>query len=240
MFDGMVGNNMVKDKLKAFILHFLISVALMFMATIVIFFVWYPSPYHHLFHVETIFFMMVAIDIILGPLLTLIVYKKGKKTLNADLTIIVMVQLLAFLWGFWQISTARPAWLVLYKDTIYAVSPSLINNQQQKQMSVFKQNWGKPKLVMVDNHQPMTEVIFSEQKYQPYTAEQAKQYLLPLSQVKDYQPKLYDQIRLTHPKAKAYFPIVTEASMDIPLLLMDSHAQPIATTLAKFDDAQTK
>ena len=48
--------------------------------------------------------MSEKIDVILGPLLTLLVYKQGKKTLLFDLTVIVLLQISALGYGLWTIS----------------------------------------------------------------------------------------------------------------------------------------
>ena len=52
--------------------------------------------------------MLLAIDVIVGPLLSLLVYKEGKKTLKMDLSIIVLVQILAMSYGVYVIAQSRP------------------------------------------------------------------------------------------------------------------------------------
>ncbi len=46
-----------------------------------------------------IFLLLLLIDVVLGPLLTLIVYKKGKRTLVMDLAVIAALQLAALTYG---------------------------------------------------------------------------------------------------------------------------------------------
>lgn len=52
--------------------------------------------------------LALAVDIVLGPCLTFCVYKKGKKGLLFDLTLIFTLQLAAFGYGFWTMVQQRP------------------------------------------------------------------------------------------------------------------------------------
>ena len=56
--------------------------------------------------------MLLAIDVILGPLLGLLVYKEGKKSLKFDLSVIILIQIAALCYGVFSIEQGRPAWLV--------------------------------------------------------------------------------------------------------------------------------
>ena len=48
-------------------------------------FVWYPQPLFRAVGGQDIFLMLLAIDMVLGPMLTLVVFKSGKKSLKSDL-----------------------------------------------------------------------------------------------------------------------------------------------------------
>jgi hypothetical protein len=50
--------------------------------TIVVFFIWYPTPLASAEGVIYIFYMILIVDIIIGPLLSLLVYKGSKKNLK--------------------------------------------------------------------------------------------------------------------------------------------------------------
>jgi len=62
-----------------------------------VFLVWYLIPLASAEGVTTIFLMLLAIHVILGLLLSLQVYKEGKK-LRIDLSIIVLIQVTVSLW----------------------------------------------------------------------------------------------------------------------------------------------
>jgi hypothetical protein len=102
--------------LKAAAIHLLISVAIALLSLALVYGVWYPAPLDAALGVGTIFLMLLAIDITLGPLLTLVVYKPLKSSLKFDLTVIACVQLVALLYGLYTVGSARPAYMVFTID----------------------------------------------------------------------------------------------------------------------------
>lgn len=103
-------------RLKAFFIHLLLSILISLAALFLVFAVWYPAPLHHALAVTRIFFLLIIVDVTLGPVLTLIVYKSGKSTLFFDLSIIAALQLSALAYGVWVVAEGRPAWLVFNID----------------------------------------------------------------------------------------------------------------------------
>lgn len=102
----------VSKRIRFFLGHLLISIAIVLLATYLIFGLWYPQPLDKALGVSFIFMMMITIDVIVGPLLSLVVYKEGKKTLKMDLSVIIAVQVLAFTYGMYNLMQGRPVWLV--------------------------------------------------------------------------------------------------------------------------------
>ena len=52
--------------------------------------------------------LIVSIDLILGPLLTLIIFNPKKSSLKFDLCVIALVQIAALAYGTWTIHSSRP------------------------------------------------------------------------------------------------------------------------------------
>jgi hypothetical protein len=93
-------------------IHLLISLLIVgSVATYVIYF-WYPIPLLPMAKADVLLLMVGGIDLIVGPLLTLIVYKHGKKTLKMDLTVIVLIQTLFLGSGLYTLFASRPVYLV--------------------------------------------------------------------------------------------------------------------------------
>ena len=103
-------------RFKAFSIHLLLSVLVALAALFWVFTVWYPEPLHQALAVTHIFLLLIVVDIILGPMLTLVVYKSAKTTLVFDLAVIAALQLSALAYGLWTVAEGRPAWLVFNVD----------------------------------------------------------------------------------------------------------------------------
>lgn len=75
---------------------------------------WFPPPYHQLSGGLHLLGMVLVIDVVLGPLLTLLVYRptKSRKELLLDFTLIALLQLGALGYGIWTVYMARPVHLV--------------------------------------------------------------------------------------------------------------------------------
>lgn len=92
--------------------HFFLSVCVAILLLSLVFLVWYPAPLEKALGVADIFLLIIGIDVVLGPLLTLIVAKQGKKTLKFDLLVVVVVQFAALLYGLHVVSQGRPVWII--------------------------------------------------------------------------------------------------------------------------------
>ncbi|MGB5275724.1 MAG: hypothetical protein WBO73_16375 [Gammaproteobacteria bacterium] len=99
---------------QAFLAHLWISVVIFAAVLYFIIFQWYASYYFHIDGgyrgIATIF----LVDIVLGPGLTLLVFRPGKPGLKFDMSVIVAIQVLALGWGIWWVYSERPALTVFY------------------------------------------------------------------------------------------------------------------------------
>ena len=104
------------SRFKASGIHLILSILIAFVMLVLVFGVWYPGGYYKLLGVGNIYFILMGVDVCLGPLLTLAVYKEGKKGLKFDLVIIATVQFLALIYGASVVFKARPVFNVLQTD----------------------------------------------------------------------------------------------------------------------------
>lgn len=98
-------------RLRAFVLHLVLSLSVACACAVLVFRVWHPAPLDAAVGVTGIFLMMLGIDAVLGPLLTLAVAKEGKKSLKFDLSVIILLQLAALLYGLHSIAFNRPVYV---------------------------------------------------------------------------------------------------------------------------------
>lgn len=111
------------DRLKASAVHLCASLVVAALAATLVFGVWYPYPYSEISGGRELFWLVVSVDVILGPLITLAVFnrKKPLAELKRDLLIVVLLQLGALGYGLWTVSVARPVHLVFEIDRFRAV-----------------------------------------------------------------------------------------------------------------------
>jgi len=114
----------LRERLRAAGLHLLVCVAVVALVSALVFGAWYPSPMAHLFGVGAIMWIVVGVDVIVGPLFTLIVYDRRKPRLKWDLATIFVLQLAALAYGVHTLYVGRPAFVVLVKDRFEVTAPA--------------------------------------------------------------------------------------------------------------------
>ncbi len=103
-------------------IHLSLSIVVAILAMAVIFFVWYPGALARAQGVDRLILIMIGVDVVLGPLMTLIVFNPAKKHLWFDLTVIAGMQTVALLYGMAAIFSGRPAYVVFNVDRFDVVA----------------------------------------------------------------------------------------------------------------------
>jgi hypothetical protein len=103
-------------------IHLLISAAVSLAALAVMLLVWYPRPLFEAAGGAGLLFILVGVDVVIGPLITLIIFRAGKRGLRFDLCAIALLQSGALLYGTYIMFEARPVFLVLVKGQFEVVS----------------------------------------------------------------------------------------------------------------------
>jgi hypothetical protein len=103
-------------------------------------FVWYPSPYFAAAGGATLLTLLIGVDVVLGPLLTFVVFDPAKKSLVYDLAAIVMLQVAALVYGIHVMASARPAFVVYLRGGFDVVSASdvVTEGMAQAQLPEFR------------------------------------------------------------------------------------------------------
>jgi hypothetical protein len=107
---------------RAFAAHLAVSAIVVGIVCALIFLVWYPHPYFQAVGAWNVLRVLIGVDLVLGPLLTLVVYKPGKWGLKFDLAVIAIVQLAALLYGTTVIYTERPYYTVFAVDRFNVIA----------------------------------------------------------------------------------------------------------------------
>ncbi len=105
-------------RIKASLTHLLLSATVVSLAMLIVYLIWYPPPYAYTNNILLIIQILVAVDVVLGPVLTFVVFntKKPKRELKRDLGIIATVQLCALAYGLFTLYIQRPVYTVYAMD----------------------------------------------------------------------------------------------------------------------------
>ncbi|WP_423596414.1 TfpX/TfpZ family type IV pilin accessory protein [Roseateles sp. MS654] len=105
-------------RLRAAGIHLLSCLIVAACAAAVVLLVWYPWPYRIVSGGEDLLFLLMTVDVIMGPLITLAIFdlRKPRTELRRDLTIIVLLQLAALGYGLYAVYMSRPVVLALEVD----------------------------------------------------------------------------------------------------------------------------
>jgi hypothetical protein len=134
------------NRYHAFGWHLLISAAIGAALLGLCWFVWYPAPMLTALGGHEIFMLIVGIDVIVGPLLTLVVFNPAKRTLKFDLVVIAMLQISAAVYGVSTILEARPAYIASLGDAFHVVQATEVTDENLRKANTTLPWWG-PKLV---------------------------------------------------------------------------------------------
>ena len=109
---------------RAAAVHLLASVLVAVLAAALVFGIWYPYPYRELAGGRELFLIVVAVDVVCGPLLTLVLFnpRKSRRELFLDLSLVALVQLAALGYGLYTVAQARPVYLVFEVERFRVVS----------------------------------------------------------------------------------------------------------------------
>lgn len=106
---------------RAGFIHLLLSICVVGSVAAYVVYFWYPLALLPMAKADELLMMVGGIDLIVGPLLTLIVYKHGKKTLKFDLAVIALVQSVFLGMGLYTLFQSRPVYLVATDRMFYMV-----------------------------------------------------------------------------------------------------------------------
>lgn len=92
---------MIITKFKAFAIHLGISFLIFLVLAWFLVFRWFPGDLFFINGGWQGLRIIAAVDLVLGPMLTLVLYKPGKPNLKFDMSVIVLMQALALSYGVW-------------------------------------------------------------------------------------------------------------------------------------------
>lgn len=140
---------LIKSKLTAFLIHLGISTLILSTFLAIVYFIWYPEAFFEIEGGWPVVAVLIAVDIIIGPLLTFIVFNPEKKELYFDLSVIAFVQIAAFIYGSMTIFQERPLYVAFYEDRFSLISAASINIDELKDKALLNGFFSPPRFVYV-------------------------------------------------------------------------------------------
>lgn len=121
-----------RAKGRAFCIHLLISLGVAALAAWLVFGLWFPRPYGELADGRRLFLLLLVVDVVVGPLLTFVVFNPHKRLREKvlDFTVIGLLQLGALGYGLWTVSQARPVHLVYEYSRLAVVTAAQLSAEQ--------------------------------------------------------------------------------------------------------------
>lgn len=234
----------MSKRLRFFVGHLAVSVCIALLVLGLVYGLWYPSPLAKAVGVTHIFLMLLAIDVILGPILGFVVYKESKKTLKFDLSVIILIQIAALVFGMYSIAQARPAWVVFNTDRFELIrNNDLVLSEQVPQDEFAQVSWVGPQWAAVkvaEDIQQKNEDLFAEALGRLSIAQRPERYV-GLSLVKDHMrqraqdfkqlkqfndPSKVVSILVKYPNANAWLPLKANV-VDMVVLINKETAEVI-------------
>ncbi|MEB6565918.1 type IV pilin accessory protein [Acinetobacter towneri] len=234
----------MSKRLRFFVGHVAVSVCIALLVLGLVYGLWYPSPLAKAVGVTHIFLMLLAIDVILGPILGFVVYKESKKTLKFDLSVIILIQIAALVFGVYNIAQARPAWVVFNTDRFELIrNNDLVLSEKAPQDEFAQVSWVGPQWAAVkvtNDVQQKNEDLFAEALGGLSIAQRPERYIdideekatlrkraLPLSGLYQYNDKQQvNTVLAKYPQANHWLPMKA-LSIDMVVLINKEKAEVI-------------
>lgn len=118
--------------LKLAATHLFINLVLAAVVAALVFGLWYREPYAQMLGGLQLLGLVVAVDVVCGPVLTSVLAnpKKSRRELGIDLSLVGLVQLAALLYGLHTVVLARPVFVAFDVDRFVTVSAADIDANQ--------------------------------------------------------------------------------------------------------------
>ena len=234
----------MSKRLRFFMGHMAASICIALLVLGLVYGLWYPSPLAKAVGVTHIFLMLLAIDVILGPILGFVVYKESKKTLKFDLSVIILIQIAALVFGVYNIAQARPAWVVFNTDRFELIrNNDLVLSEKAPQDEFAQVSWVGPQWAAVkvtNDVQQKNEDLFAEALGGLSIAQRPERYIdideekatlrkraLPLSGLYQYNDKQQvNTVLAKYPQANHWLPMKA-LSIDMVVLINKETAKVI-------------
>lgn len=200
------------SRYRAALVHLSISAVLVGCVLALVFWVWYPSPTIEVIGASSIVLLLIGVDLVIGPLLTLIIYKHGKPGLKFDLFVIAALQLSALVYGANRLYYEKPDYMVFVVDRLEFVSKNQLDQSAIRFDELRTNQFGKLLQVYAkapedpDEHSRYLDSVLVEGKpdlearpefWEPWSAgeNEIRARLMPIENIEPGSPEEQKQVQ---------------------------------------------
>lgn len=144
-------------KLKIALRNLYISQSVILVFLIFAYFIWFPHSFTEFGGFFDTAWMLIFVDLILGPILVYFIYNENKKYLKFDINALLGIQLLAFLFGAYSLYLKHPAYAVFSVDRFVLTNVSNIYPQPSLSQQLNNHLFSQPELVVAQFPQNIKE-----------------------------------------------------------------------------------
>jgi len=147
---------------QAFLSHLGLSIIIFLFVLYFIVFHWYPQPFFTTDGGWQGVRLIAAVDIVLGPLLTLIIFNPAKKELKMDVSIIAFIQIAALISGLYVVHNERPVAKIFQDGTFHIVTGYDMTERNISLDDLEKYRIGKAITIYLDlpdDYEPFSKLI---------------------------------------------------------------------------------
>lgn len=137
------------SRYRASFYHFLISLAVFILLVYLILFEWYPGFFYSIDGGWEGMRIIIGVDLILGPLLTLIVFRTRKPGLKMDLAMIGLFQSICLIAGVYIVYSERPLYFIYYENHFYSTNPDTFERYYLQAPKVESLHAGIPAKIFI-------------------------------------------------------------------------------------------
>jgi len=230
-------NKLWRSKLTAFSIHLLFSATIIGIFMLIVTKLWFPDILFALENVWQGLQILIPVDAILGPILTLILFVPGKKGLVGDLILIALIQVLALVYGGYTIYNQRPEIIVFVGDR-FEIIPSSKFDRENFQAHYFTDVEPAFPLILyslpAQSEEEQSEFVLNNiqyqkmsERYRPLTDHQevVRSKALQISKFipEDEQSKAnLEQFKAKHDIAKMLFFVLEGTTSEAKIIALDS------------------
>ncbi|MGH8806863.1 MAG: TfpX/TfpZ family type IV pilin accessory protein [Noviherbaspirillum sp.] len=120
------------NRFKASSIHFLCSAVVLLLIFVLVRWIWYPGQLFEAASGVDLIVILVSVDVVLGPLITLVIFKPKKSSLKFDMACVVALQVVFMAYGVWAIFSARPVYMAFVENRFYLVTANQIDPEDQR------------------------------------------------------------------------------------------------------------